>query len=105
MKVRVYTDYEPVRILRGVSGKDFMEPTDALALKSGLSGTFVEVEDSDIPSERADRDCWVVEDGKVKVNAQKKLAKDLKKSEKESNKNAVFSKLKITKNELLELLS
>lgn len=105
MKVRVYTDYKPVRILRGVSKKDFTEPTDAIALKCGLVGNFVEVEDTDIPTTRADRDCWVHKNGKVEVDSVKRQEKFAKKAEKEGKKNSVLSKLKITEEEFKELMS
>lgn len=67
MKVRVYTDYSPVKILRGVDGKEFTEPTDALAEKLGLVGAFVEVEHDSLPEERTDRNLWKVVDGAVVV--------------------------------------
>jgi hypothetical protein len=76
MKVRVYTDYAPVRILRGVSKKEFTEPTDALALKCGLEGAFVEVDETEIPSDRTYRAAWEVDGDKVKVNAAKKQEVD-----------------------------
>jgi hypothetical protein len=65
MKVRVYTDYTPVRILRGISKKDFTEPTDALALKCCLEGNFVEIEDTEIPSDRSYRNAWKVDNGAI----------------------------------------
>jgi hypothetical protein len=76
MKVRIYTDYSPVRILRGVSKKDFTEPTDAIALKAGLEGNFVEVDETEIPSDRTYRSAWEVDGDKVKVNAIKKQEVD-----------------------------
>jgi hypothetical protein len=68
MKVRVYTDYDPVRILIGAN----REPDDAMAFKSGLVGSFVEVDRLELPQDRTYRNAWEVKSGKVEINAAKK---------------------------------
>lgn len=67
MKVRAYFDYSPIRILRGVRGKEFIEPTDELAQKMGLTGNFITIEDSELPQDRTTRDIWKVIDGAVVI--------------------------------------
>lgn len=62
-------------------------PTDATILFEG--------EGVEIPIDRTDRDCWDFIDGKVKVNAEKKAAKEAKKNERK----AVLQKLGITEEE------
>lgn len=104
MKVRVYTDYDPIKILRGVSKKEFTEPTDDLALKCGLSGNFVEVDDSELPKDRSNRNFWKVDGKKISVDAQKVAQKEEELSQKKSKKDAVLAKLKITESEFAELL-
>jgi hypothetical protein len=100
MKVRIYSDYDPIRILKGIT----READDALALKLGLTGTFVEVEETEIPSDRSNRDCWVHKNGKVEVDSVKLQAKEAKKAEKEGKKNSILSKLKITEEEFKDLI-
>ena len=106
MKVRVYTDYDPVRILRGVSGKQFVEPTDALAEKMGLVGAFVEVDETDIPTDRKDRNEWSynASEKKVKPDPLKVQEKADKVIASKAKKNAVLEKLKITESELADIL-
>lgn len=85
MKVRVYTDYDPIRILRGVNKKEFTEPTDSLAEKMGLVGAFVEVNESEIPSDRSYRAAWKVQGGKIKNDSAKVALIDAEKAQKEAD--------------------
>lgn len=97
MKVRVYTDYDPIRILNGDS--------DKAAEKIGITGNFYVVEKEDLPS-REHRNEWKydVADGKVKPDQVKVQAKLDAKAAKEARKHAVLAKLKISKDELEDLL-
>ena len=89
-KVRVYTDYNPVRILHLVEGTNF----DLEANKSGLEGNFKEIDDSAIPKDRSDRDAWKFEKGGVVVDPVKKQLKADIKAKKELDKASVIEKLK-----------
>lgn len=103
MKVRVYTDYDPVRILRGVCGKQFIEPTDALAAKCNLSGNYTVLDDSLIPQSREDRKYWKVADGKVRCDHVRKQADLDKAAQIEADKMAILEKLKISKEDFAKL--
>ena len=100
MKTRVYTDYDPVRILKGVG----RSPDNALALKAGLQGAFVEIEEENIPVSREHRSEWMVSGNKVEPDPVKVAAKLEKQAKKEAAKNKVLDKLKITKEELQDLM-
>ena len=72
MKIRVYYDYEPVKILKGVE----REIDDALAQTAGVVGAFIEMDDSQLPDYKY-RDFWKVVDGSIvydKQAADKKIA-------------------------------
>ena len=89
-KVRVYTDYTPVRILYLTPGAN----ADVEANKSGLEGEFKEVGKSSIPQDRSERDFWKFESGQVKVdNTRKKARQDLK-EKKAADKASAIEKLK-----------
>lgn len=100
MKVRVYTDYDPIRILRSFDPLK----ADIVSKKACLTGTFHEVEESEIPSDRTDRDCWTHKNGKFEVDEVKRQARLEKKEGKDRKKNAVLAKLKITEEEFLDLI-
>ena len=89
-KVRVYTDYSPVRILRVIGNADF----DLEADKAGLKGTFKEVEDTAIPEDRSDRDFWKFQAGAIKVDKAKKKEAEDKKAKHESDRATALVKLK-----------
>ena len=90
-RVRVYTDYSPVRILYLLEGTDFKLEAD----KAGLSGNFKDVDSSSIPKDRSDRNFWKFESGQIKVdNVKKKVAQDLK-AKKDSDKDSAIGKLKV----------
>lgn len=74
-KVRVYTDYSPVRILRVVGEADF----EVEASKSNLKGNFKEIESSEIPINREDRDAWKFLQGEIVAEPQLKAEKKAKK--------------------------
>lgn len=90
-KVRVFTDYKPVRILRLVDkGADF----ETEAAKADLKGNFKDIDDSAIPTDKADRDFWKFEKGEVTANkASKKEREDLK-TKKKADKQSAIQKLK-----------
>ena len=91
-KVRVYTDYNPVRIMHLVEGSD----ADLEAQKAGLSGAFKEVDVSSIPKDRSGRDFWKFESGQIKVDNTKKQAAEDAKAKKSSDKTSAIAKLKAT---------
>lgn len=101
MKIRVYTDYDPIKILHGV--KD--EPNDALAAKCGLKGNFVVMDSSELPQSRENRAEWKHKDGRIVVDQAKVSARVAKESEKVSKKQAVLAKLKLSEEEVKTLLS
>ena len=86
-KVRIYTDYSPVRVLKLVSGTDF----DVEAGKSGLSGNFKDIDSSQIPADRSDRDAWKLSKGSVVVDQTLKAAIDTK----ISKRTQLIDKLKV----------
>lgn len=102
MNGRVYTDYDPIRIVWGKA-----DSTDAdlqlVADRAGLSGVYASITDLDIPNDRIDRDTWEFKSGKVKVNDQKKAEKDAEKAAKKARKDSVLAKLGITEEELKDL--
>ncbi len=74
-KVRVYTDYNPVRILYVVPGKDL----EIEANKSGLKGNFKIVDKSTIPQDRSERGFWRFEKGSINTDLDaRKSFEDLK---------------------------
>ena len=98
-KVRVYTDYSPVRILKLIEkDADF----DLEAEKAGLKGNFKETDSSTIPKDRADRDAWKFASGKIVVDA--KIKAEM--VSKEDAKKSAIEKLKalgLMDDELLSL--
>lgn len=97
-EIYIYTDYKPVRILNLRAGQN----QEVEASKAGLSGAFKKVLDSEIPKDKSDRNAWVWEDGKIKVDQKKKQEVDAKKNSRKSG----LKKLKdlgLTDEELLEL--
>lgn len=62
------------------------------------------VDESEIPPSREHRNEWEIKSGKIEINQQKAQAKLDKIAAKEAKKNAVLSKLKISKEELDDLL-
>ncbi len=103
MNIRVYTDYDPIRI---VSAKTNSADADLeiVANLAGLTGNYESVQDSDLPATKDDRYAWKFENGKVKVDSAKKAAKDAEKQAKKDAKDAVLSKLGLTEQELKDLL-
>ena len=89
-KVRVYTDYSPVRVLQCSPGAN----ADLEANKAGLAGAFKDVDASSIPQDRSDRDFWKWESGQIKVDSNKKKSHDDLKTKKESDKASAIIKLK-----------
>ena|SRR3990167_2954300 len=86
-KVRVYTDYSPIRILRLVSqDADF----ESEAGKVGLKGNFKVMDEKDIPTDRSDRDAWKLDKGVIKVDQSLKAEINSKKQ----NKTDLIVKLK-----------
>lgn len=86
-KVRVYTDYTPVRILKlGNADTNF----EVEAGKSNLKGAFKDVDLSELPNNRADRNAWKWSNGRVKVDENLKAQIEAKKA----GRNASINKLK-----------
>jgi hypothetical protein len=85
-KVRVYTDYTPVRILKLISSEDF----DLEANKAGLKGNYKEIEESLLPSDRSDRDAWKINKGTVEVDVALKSDRD----KADTDKTTALDKLK-----------
>ena len=77
-KVRVYTDYTPIRIMYIFPESD----PDLEANKAGLSGSFKEMDSAELPSDRTYRDAWKVDKGSVKVDNDLKTQLDEKKNKK-----------------------
>ena len=84
-KMRVYKDYNPVRILQITPGNDF----DLEAQKAGLKGSYSELDISDLPKSRQDRDIWRFESGKIKLDESRQKELTVKKE----NKKALNKKL------------
>lgn len=101
MKYRVYTEYDPIRILIPVSESVDL---DAEAIKAGLTGNFQLVEKEDFPSNRNDREAWKFNGSKVEVDTAKKGIIDQRRSEKEKEKKDILSKLGITQEQLKRVL-
>ena len=77
-KVRVYTDYNPVRVMHLVDkNSDF----DMEAEKADLKGAYKELEIDEIPTDRTERDAWKFKAGEVKPDSklQTEIAKEKKK--------------------------
>ena len=98
--VRVYTDYDPIRILYNVEG-DF----DENAQKSDLKGNFVLVDEKDLPSDRSNRLAWSVSGGKVVEDADKKAALEQGRIQKRNRISMALAKLGITEEEFKLLRS
>lgn len=79
-EIRVYKDYSPVRILYILDGQN----TELTSEKSGLSGNFDIVEESDIPIDRSDRQSWKIKSGKIEIDSDLKDVEDGKKLKKDS---------------------
>ena len=60
MKVRVYSDYSPIKIVNG-------EDLDKVSNSAGLTGAYIEIDNSMLPEDRIHRDFWKVVDGAVVV--------------------------------------
>lgn len=107
-KVRVYTDYDPIVIQKksAPNGKGFVDMTDESMIKAGWTGNYFDVELSDLPTGSKDRHAWKYDplENKVKINPVKVQAKLDAKAAKEARKQAVLAKLKISKDELEDLL-
>lgn len=58
------------------------------------------VDESDIPSDKENRDCWKVGIGNIEIDALKLQEKNDKKSQHESKKSSLTSKLKISSEDL-----
>lgn len=97
--VRVYTDYEPVRILYNIDGS-FEENAE----KSGLCGSFIVCEESDLPQSREYREAWKVEGGKVIVCPEKSKAIWESRVEKHNKISKALEKLGISKEEFRLLM-
>ena len=91
-KVRVYTDYNPVRILHLVDGRDF----ELEANKAGLAGNFKEVDESSVPQDKSDRDFWMFEKGAIKIDSVKKKSIEDAKTKRATDKASAITKLKAT---------
>jgi len=68
--------------------------------------TLIEAVDGEIekPSDKTNRDCWDFKNGKVVIDNDKVLAKQAKLAEKENKRQSVLAKLKISEDELADLL-
>jgi hypothetical protein len=69
---------------------------------TGAGNVVIQIVDGlvEVPASKADRDCWDYSGGKIVVDAGKKAAKESKKARKQS----VLAKLKITEEDLADLL-
>lgn len=99
-KLRVYTDYDPVRILYNIHGE-----FDENAQKAGLTGNFVLVDEKDLPNDRSNREAWAVQGGKVVEDNNKKAAIEQARAEKHNKISKALEKLGITKEEFKLLMS
>lgn len=88
--VRVYVDYNPVKILQTVGDSDL----DTEAAKAGLKGNFKLTNLADIPSDRSERESWKFKDGRIVVDPTLKKAIEDKKEKKRAAKQALTEKLK-----------
>ncbi len=61
MKVRVYTDYNPIKVVRAFDKANL----SVVSEKCGLTGNFVEVDETEIPSDRSYRNAWKVDKGSI----------------------------------------
>jgi hypothetical protein len=62
------------------------------------------VDESEIPSDRTNRDCWKDNNGKIETDMDKVSIRESKISEKESERQAVLSKLKLSNEELEKII-
>ena len=90
-KVRVFTDYSPVRVLKMVDKNSSFEVE---ANKSGLKGNFKDVEEALIPKDRDSREFWTFEKGEIKIDETLKLAKASSEESKKQKKTVLIGKLK-----------
>lgn len=97
--IRVYTDYEPVRILYNIHGE-----FDENAEKAGLTGNFVLVDEKDLPKDRTNREAWAVQGGKVVEDATKKAALEQDRAEKRNKVSSALAKLGISKEDFKLLM-
>ena len=101
MKGRVYTDYDPVKIMWVKDTNATEERMNASALKAGLSGSFQSIDENSVPQSREDREIWKFDslDKKVKVDSVKKAKKDADKATREAEEQAILLKMKISRDE------
>lgn len=91
MKVRVYTDYDPVRV-SVPPGKSRIN-----------SGNFIDVEDSVLPRERKYRNAWKISNGKIVVSAVKKNEIDNKFALAAQDRTNLLTKLGLTETDMKNL--
>lgn len=90
--VRVYTDYDPVRIMYLTDGAN----ADLEANKAGLAGSFKDVDSSTIPQDRTDRNFWKFEKGAIKIDSIKKKSIEDAKTKRATDKESAITKLRAT---------
>lgn len=88
-EIVAWTDYKPVRIQRVVAGDIELE-----GQKAGNKGAFKIVKESDLPTDRSDRDVWKFERGEIKADEKLKKENDKQKDKKQSDKLSAIKKLK-----------
>jgi len=76
-----------------------LSPEEQIARSVPAGKSFEWVEESDIPADRSNRDCWVLENKKVKVDSTKLAQKEGKKQEIKDKKDSILAKLGITEQE------
>ena len=92
-KVRVFTDYSPVRVMR-LTDKNINFEVEAN--KAGLSGSFKDMDESELPQDRSDRNFWKIDKGSIVIDVAKKAERDNKNAKDVSDKASAITKLKAT---------
>ena len=102
MKVRVYIDYVPVKIFIPI--KNGIAAPDEVATKAGLSGAWIEIDNSQLPSDKSHRYAWVHSNGMIIEDTVKIEQKNTLSQETVAQKEAVLQKLGITQQEFEKLI-
>ena len=90
--------------IKNLTDDEYVEYVKQKDVPSDASNVTI-VDESDIPMSRANRNFWKIQNGKVVVDEAKVEEKRQKESEKQAKRSAIFSKLKISEDELKELLN
>lgn len=91
-EVRVFTDYQPVRVLK-ITGTGTNFETEAS--KAGLKGSFKDLDSAQLPSGKTDRNFWKLENGVIVVDEALKTASISERAAKKEQTRSAIAKLKV----------